>query len=232
MKKKLIKTIVVASVATLTIASPLFAGGETPNITSGSDNSYMVATAPPAVEGKLKQPPQKVASDKTELVKNPWWGVALLYIPNRVLDALDIFDIGIGVGPTVKAQGWITRYFSFGAGIGSSAMLIKGYNRQYGAALQSGWSASFLCYTAEQSERYDTTRGIQKYFINYKGVPSLGENVYNFWHGARDLYAIGGELAVGVDIQAAIHPVAIGDFIAGIFLIDPKGDDLTWSEIK
>ena len=164
--------------------------------------------------------------------KESWKDRLILYIPNRVVDFLDIVDVSLGIGPTLKAKVWITRYAAFGAGFGGSAKLIKGYNRQYGAGLEQGWNASFLMLSAEDTEMYETTRDVQKYFLYHTGVPSIDDNVYNFWTGPRDIFSVGAQLALLLDAEIQIHPFEIIDFLAGIFFLDPKGDDFTMKDIE
>ena len=123
--------------------------GKTPAVTSSSANS---------ADAKAQDEQQK-----------KFLNMLILYLPNRVMDFLDIADVSVGFGPTAKAQAWITRYMSFGGGIGGSAKLIKAYNRQYGAGLESGWSASFMMLTAENTQLYETTRGVQKYLSTIRG---------------------------------------------------------------
>ena len=173
-----------------------------------------------------------VAAPQKTVQKDTWGDKLILYFPNRVMDFLDIVDISLGFGPTVKANVWVTRYFAFGGGIGGSAKVIKGYNRQYGAGLQSGWNASFMMLTAENVEMTDTTRNVQRYFCCYQGVPSLNDSVYNFWTGPRDIFSIGAEGALFAELDVEVHPFEIADFVAGIFFLDPKGDDMTMADFR
>lgn len=45
---------------------------------------------------------------------SPWWSEVLLYVPNRVLDLIDIFRIDVGVGPSVGAVVRVTEYGQVG----------------------------------------------------------------------------------------------------------------------
>ncbi len=172
------------------------------------------------------------AAPQKTVQKDTWGDKLILYFPNRVMDFLDIVDISMGFGPTVKANVWVTRYFQFGGGIGGAAKIVKGYNRQYGAGLQSGWNASFMMLTAENVEMTDTTRGVQRYFCCYQGVPSINDSVYNFWRGPRDIFSIGAEGALFGELDFEVHPFEIVDFVAGIFFLDPKGDDMTMADFR
>ena len=180
-------------------------------------------------------PTESVESNLAQYPPDPgesWKNRLILYIPNRTVDCLDMLDVSLGFGPVLKAKLWATRFMSFGGGIGGTAKLVKAYNRQYGAGLESGWSGSFTAISAEDVEMYETTRDVQKYFLYENGVPSLENKVYNFWHGPRDIFSIGLEAAIMLEIDAEIHPFEIIDFLAGIFFLDPKGDDFTMKDIQ
>ena len=195
-------------------AFAIFAG--TANAAANTTTSIEANQAPKELQGQ----------------KESWKDKLILYIPNRLVDFADMADIAIGFGPKVKAKVWVTRYMAFGGGIGGTAKLKKGYNRQYGAGLESGWDASFMMLSAEDSEMYDTTRGIQKYFIYETGVPSIDDSIYNFWKGPRDIFSIGAQAAAFLELDLEIHPFEIIDFLAGIVFLDPKGDDFTMQDVE
>lgn len=155
-----------------------------------------------------------------------------LYIPNRIIDAMDIFTLNLGAGPVVRAELKATEAFQFGAGIGCTAKAIKGYNRQYGGCMENGWNAGFTCIMGEDTERKPTSRWVQQYWEVYSGCPLPSQEIYNFYTGARDYWAIGGTLGAGIEADIYIHPVEIFDFITGIFFIDIKGDDLTFEDFE
>lgn len=170
--------------------------------------------------------PQSAAQNDT------WTDKLILYVPNLFMNAFDIVDVSVGFGPTVKAKTWATRYFAFGGGIGGSAKLIKGWHRQYGVGLQSGWNASFMMLSAENTEMTNTSRDVQSYFNHYTGIPSTDNSVYNFWRGPEDMYSIGAQGAIFAELDAEVHPVAIANFVCGIFFIDLTGTNLKMSDFK
>lgn len=190
----------------------------------GSQNQPMITSAP--------SPQANPTVQKGGPAKDTWGNKLLLYFPNRFVDMADMVDVDAGFGPTVKAKLWATRYMAFGGGIGGSAKIIKGYNRQYGAGLESGWNASFMMLSAENTEMTETTRDVQQYFNYYSGVPSLDNSVYNFWKGPKDMFAIGGEGALFGELGAEVHPFEIVDFTAGWLFLDPKGDDFTMADLR
>lgn len=151
----------------------------------------------------------------------------LLYIPNRIIDAADIFSLSLGFGPAAKLELRGTRAFAGGGGIGPVAAAIKDYNRQYGGGLENGWDWAFTCVGAEDMERTHTNRWVQEYWHTYSGMPSPSDNIYNFHEGARDYWEFGGEAALLIYGRVAIHPVEVADFITGFVFIDLKDDDLT-----
>lgn len=191
---------------------------------NGSQNRPMITSVP--------SPQANPTAQRVGPAKDTWGDKLLLYFPNRIVDFTDIVDVGAGFGPTVKAKLWATRYMSFGGGIGGSAKVLKAYNRQYGAGLESGWNASFMMLSAENTEMTETTRDVQQYFNYYSGVPSLDNSVYNFWKGPQDMFSIGGQGALFGELDAEVHPFEIVDFAAGIFFLDPKGDDFTMADIR
>jgi hypothetical protein len=215
MKKKL-TSLLVLFVATFMLAGTVFAEDLQPIPASVPE----VKSSVPTLSKEQKKQQEKFTD------------MLILYFPNRIMDLLDVVDVSLGFGPAVKAKVWATRYMSFGGGIGGTAKVIKGYNRQYGAGLESGWSAAFMMLTAENTEMYSTTRGVQKYFEYTEGIPSLNDSVYNFWRGPRDMFSIGAEAALFGEVDVEVHPFELIDFAAGIFFLDPKGDDIKMSDIN
>jgi hypothetical protein len=49
-----------------------------------------------------------------EPAPRPWWAAALLWVPNRLLDAVDIFRVDAGVGPAYGGVVRVTKYAQFG----------------------------------------------------------------------------------------------------------------------
>ena len=156
----------------------------------------------------------------------------LLYLPNRVMDLLDIFSLNIGVGPVAEARLMATRYCDVGAGIGLSAKLYKDFNRQYGLAVEEGWYWSCIFVGEEEFRITDGTFLMDKYVECRAGIPMPTMRSYNFYTGPRDLWAIGGALGLGLDGSVYIHPVELVDLALGFFLIDIREDDLTFDSFN
>lgn len=155
-----------------------------------------------------------------------------LYLPNRIIDVVDIFTLELGAGPVVRAELQLTEAFQFGAGVGATARVVKGINRQYGGCYENGWTAGFTCIMGEDMERSKNSRWVQGYWEDYCGLPMPSQEIYNFYTGAKDYWSIGGTLGLGIEGTFFIHPVEIADLITGIFFFDIKGDDLIFEDFE
>ena len=157
---------------------------------------------------------------------NWWQDKLIMYVPNRVMDVLDIFSLSVGAGPVVGIDARVTRAITAGAGVGAVAKLEKGYNRQYGAVVEDGYNIDFLFLSAEKKETVNATRFIKRIDVDRICAVWPNDEVYDFYEGARDYWSVGVSLAAIVDIDFDIHPVEILDMLTGFFFIDLKGDDL------
>lgn len=154
-----------------------------------------------------------------------------LYLPNRFLDILDTFSVSVGVGPVVRAELHATRAFAFGCGAGAEVMVLKGCNRQYGVARQSGYDISFAMFNRVNMTRDGQSRLVVPFEIDEDGFPLPNQRLYEFYNGARDYWAIGGSLSLGLATSVAIHPIEFADLVTGFFFIDLKDDDLTSDDL-
>ena len=156
----------------------------------------------------------------------------LFYIPNRFVDAFDTFSVSLGFGPIIEARLMATRAIDVGAGIGMDAKAYKLYNRQYGFGLEEGWYWSFICLGEEEFSVFESVGFVSKYTETRAGFPEPTQRVYDFFDGARDYWAFGGALGLGLDGELYVHPVELADFILGFFLIDIKEDDFTLEDFQ
>ena len=162
-----------------------------------------------------------------------WLDKVTLYVPNRVLDLLDVFSLDVGTGLTARAELRFTRAVQGGAGIGYTASLVKDVNRQYGYAVRNGWDSLLPGLAAEDIEQRPTSSLVQEYWISGAGFPNPMDPIYSIRDGARDYWEIGGALGLGViEAKVALHPVDILDAVLGFFFIDIKGDDLTFENFR
>lgn len=161
----------------------------------------------------------------TASAEEGWGDKLIMYIPNRVMDFLDIGSGTIGIGPKVKWETRYTRVATLGAGIGASAKLMKAPNRQIGVAAEEGYDATVLWFTAEKKDMYRNSRYIKKVDFEKVGVNKPTEKLYDFYDGPRDYWAFGQSIALLIDLEYDLHPVEFVDFLAGFLFIDIKADD-------
>ncbi len=128
----------------------------------------------------------------------PWWSPVLLWIPNRILDAYDVFRIDAGVGPAV---GGVLRLSKQGQ---------MGYRQISPFSLRVGAFGRNSPVKVETSNEF----GIGPGYVASKdrqvcpGEIGLG----------LDVLLVGG--------YAGICSDELLDFVAGIFFFDVKDDDI------
>jgi len=129
---------------------------------------------------------------------SPWWADVILWIPNRILDFIDVFRVDVGVGP---AAGGVVRVTEYGQ-LGYRQMMpfsvrVGDFGRQFPAMIEQsneiGAGPTFL-----QSRDRSVC----------SGEVGLG----------ADLFIVGGYAGICVD--------ELADFLAGLVFIDLKDDDL------
>lgn len=167
------------------------------------------------------------ADDNDTYELSGWQEELIMYVPNRIMDALDIFSLSIGAGPVIGADVRATRLVTVGAGAGAAVKVVKGYHRQYGVELQEGYNIDFLMYSIEKQQTDMASRFINRIDIDRTCIVTPDDRVYDFYEGARDYWSIGASLALILDVDVDVHPVEIFDFVTGIFCIDLCADDMS-----
>jgi hypothetical protein len=151
----------------------------------------------------------------------------VFYIPNRLLDALDMFSVNLGAGLVAQARLMCTRAIDVGAGWGTTAKLYKAHNRQYGVGIEEMWYYSLISIGEEHYSMLYNSPWVDNYVEMRAGIPDPTVRTYDFFKGPRDYWAIGGSLGFLIDGDLYIHPLEWLDFALGFLLIDFKQDDLT-----
>ena len=129
---------------------------------------------------------------------SPWWSDVLLWLPNRVLDLWDVFRADVGVGPSFGAVVRVTKYGQLG------------YRQMAPASLRVGDFGRQMPFLIESSNEL----GVGPAYVD-----SSDRNVCD------------GEIGLGADVlvagaYAGVCVDEFADFVAGIFFIDLKHDDL------
>lgn len=169
----------------------------------------------------------------TSALQAQWTDKLTLYLPNRVMDALDSFSLNIAGGPILSAQLFATRAIDTGARVGYTFNLIKDHNRQYGWAAQNGYALYFPFLVKEDLERRPASIFVKEYWQNKEGFPFPSDPIYAKREGARDYWEFGGILGLGIiEAKVSIHPIEILDAALGFFFIDICNDDMTFENFR
>ncbi len=155
---------------------------------------------------------------------------SVMYLPNRLMDATDVFSMEMGVGPEVGMHVMVTRWAYFGGAYGDKYVAAKAFNRQYGGGYSSGWDLGALCWRRE--ERFLDETGsydcrLREYIVKNDRIPTSSmpsEDV--FAERKLDFWAIGAGGGWLFPVKVQVHPADIADLVTGIFFVDLMDDDL------
>lgn len=135
------------------------------------------------------------AAQQEDAASRGSWKAAAYYVPNRVLDLLDVFKLNVSVGPGSGFDVRLTRLFE--VGFSEYDVLRIGLNGR-----------RFPVYREKLSEASLTLLGL-----------TSGQRTRDGYEAGATLQF----LVVGV--EAAVNVRSILDFLAGIVLLDIEDDD-------
>lgn len=164
-------------------------------------------------------------ADRVANEEFPWWGRIPLYIPNRVLDLIDLITLEVGAcfGFGVKAQ--LTDFASVGAQV-TAGEAVVGLNRRHLSARASQEEYfHFLPFGAVLLSDARAYTG-DAYFLatDQAGIKFPTDPIYQ---RARDFWAIGAQAqAFTAAANVQLHPIEFFDFLSGFVFYDPLKDDL------
>ncbi len=179
----------------------------------------------------MKQTDGETLGNFVGLGERNTWRCILLFIPDRILDALDMVSGGVAVlGVGVGAEVHVTRYASLGAG--AQAMVLPNlfwyYNRNLmTTAYATGVIASGGPYQDYILKFFGVGTGMDK------GRPGAGRKVFRKagMFSKQDKMCQEGWMdpwGIGFGWALELHPVEIADFFAGLFtvgFVDISRDD-------
>lgn len=148
------------------------------------------------------------------------------YVPNRVMDFLDMTSLNLKGGTYFGLGFQITKYFGLGAQYGANAGLYKDVNRQYGIAFEKGYQAQCLFLTMEDVSVTDPIGTVKEYWRHGSNFPEEDAKIYTIGSGARDYWAIEVYAYFLAGVKIAIHPIEVADFFTGLVCHDLVGDDI------
>ena len=128
----------------------------------------------------------------------------LWYVPNRLLDMADMFRLRLRAGPGLAANLRLTDFANFYAGRYHTAFIgLPGPRMQPQPRLPVG---------------LEQERG-----IIVMGVDATDDLTHSPDYSSSE-FVCGGQFLI-LGIEAGFDPVEIGDFLSGLILLDPRGDD-------
>lgn len=152
-------------------------------------SAQLVPTSP-------KEPWDDLALSDTE-EETPWWRDVLLYVPNRILDLVDVFRVDVGVGASVGGVVRVTKYVQ------------GGYRQMAPVSVRIGDFGRTFPVMVESSSEIGISPAFKQSADREVCEAELGLGL--------DALIVGGYGGVCLD--------ELADFIGGIFLIDFKDDD-------
>jgi hypothetical protein len=152
--------------------------------------------------------------------------VLMLYIPNRIIDATDIFTMSLGAGGHGALDVHLTRYFQLGGWHGPNYFITKGYARQYGGGYQHGTEAGILCFNYNETFITENFGTVREYYIDKTEFGMANYEISAYENNDVDFWGIGAHVGWLVNVSVNIHPLEIADFVTGLVFYDLMGDDI------
>jgi hypothetical protein len=161
---------------------------------------------------------------RPEVVRRPWVR-ALLWLPDRVLDLLDVVTVGIHLGPGAFADAHVTRALQVSGGARTTGGLGLHEHRSLGMKSQAEAGLTLVAVGAQSyAGAVVGTSGAHGAADSSRGVHDPAAPLYR---QLRDYWAIGASAtALFLGFEVDLHPVQLADFAAGIVGLDFLNDDL------
>lgn len=181
----------------------------------GSDQPSLIMPSPLGVN-RLKRIPATPSRMKR----------IIMYLPDRLLDALDLVGFDIHLGPGGYLNYHITRALQVGGG--ARTVLGLGWHTKRSLGLL-GKAEAGLSAVAAGAQTYNAaqvgTSGIQAGAYHQAGLHRPIDPLYQ---EMRDYWAVGADATIiFLGLSWDVHPVELFDFISGFFLRDFLNDDLS-----
>ncbi|MFZ2654999.1 MAG: hypothetical protein WAX69_08770 [Victivallales bacterium] len=178
-----------------------------------------MAAAPAPAPARPAEARKESSSDRYSIAKT-----VVMYLPNRIIDLLDIVTMDVGAGASFGADVRVTRWFQLGGMTIDRYFVGKNCSRQFGGGYEAGWNYEMFCVDSEFKYVDYTSGTMHKYVVKRKplGLARFSENTFE---KSRDFWEIGANAGWLVSVGVAMHPVELADFLTGLFLIDLKKDD-------
>ncbi len=151
---------------------------------------------------------------------------ALLWLPDRLLDLLDIVSVGVHFGLGAYADAHVTRALQFAGGFRATGGLGIHDHRSIGMKSQA---EAGLTLVAVGVHTYGGslvgTSGTHASAHSGQGLHQPGSRLYQEF---RDYWGLGASATAGfIGVEAEFHPLQLADFLAGIVGVDFLNDDFS-----
>jgi hypothetical protein len=149
----------------------------------------------------------------------------LLWPVNLFTDLLDCLTVEAGLGLGVGAKAQVTEPASIGGQFSLGASYVGLQNRHPAVRATFDEYLDFFPFELKAtSEASYGTFGAYAAKHSGTGVKKPSDRLY---HRARDYWAVGAEASAAiVNVNVKLHPLQLGDWIAGIFFFDPLTDNV------
>ncbi len=149
----------------------------------------------------------------------------LFYVPDRVLDLLDVIGFDVHLGPGLYLNYHVTRAVQIGGGARAVAGLGWHTKRSLGLLGNAEAGLNLIAAGAQTVNAGQLgTSGVQTGSYHQAGLHRPTDPVYQ---EMRDYWAVGADVTFLVfGISWDVHPVEAADFLAGFALRDFLHDDL------
>lgn len=156
--------------------------------------------------------------------KRSVWKKVLLYLPDRVLDLLDVISLDLHLGPGLYTDVYVTRALQ--STIGARAISGIGWNEDRSLGVRTSAETGVNVLPIGAWTMAGTRAGTGGVQIGKYGVAGIHNPMDEVYQEFTDYYAIGSSVTlIFFGVEANVHPIQIPDFIVGIFFIDFLRDD-------
>ncbi|MCW7473647.1 hypothetical protein CH354_01895 [Leptospira levettii] len=188
-------------------------------IKSGASAEQIESVTPTVLLGYNKALRAKVQPTTTEKV--------LWYIPDRIFDFIDQFEVWIHVGPQIGVGGHLTRAIQAEAYTGATIALGGGQKKMLGFKSEANTEIGVGPIVAAGVFGAKVGTGGLAYNADALWFHKPSEAIYQTY---RDYWGLGAHFGlIYFGAEAEYHPLEIYDFLAGIILYDPMNDDFATS---
>lgn len=146
------------------------------------------------------------------------------YLPDRILDILDVFSFDVHVGFGVYVDAHATRWL--GLAVGGRVIGGFGWHEHRSLGVQAKGEGGLSVLAFDGSGRFASragTSGVDAWGGGHGGVMTPGDGYFQEY---MDFWALGASVTGGLaGAEVDVHPLEIFDLLVGWFLFDPLGDD-------